>query len=76
MKKIERQVLHHCFDKAKEFRKLQENDKARDYLDMGIGFCAAKKEDGMNGEDLIEGVKINLWLERFWMKLENWNLML
>ena len=62
MKKIERQVLHHCFDKAKEFRKLQENDKARDYLDMGIGFCAAKKEDGMN--------------ERFWMKLENWNLML
>ena len=43
---------------------------------MGIGFCASKKEKGMNGEDLIEGVKINLWLERFWMKLENWNLML
>ena len=28
------------------------------------------------GEDLIEGVKINLWLERFWMFLENKNLML
>jgi len=76
MKKIERQVLHHCFDKAKEFRTLGNDDKARDYLDMGIGFCASKKGEGMKGEDLIEGVKINLWLERFWMKLENWDLML
>jgi hypothetical protein len=30
----------------------------------------------MQGEDLIEGVKINLWLERFWMFLENKNLLL
>lgn len=73
---IKRQILHNCFEKAKEFRTLGNNDKARDYLDMGIGFCAAKKEEGMDGEDLIEGVRINLWLERFWMKLENWNLML
>jgi len=76
MSKIKKQVLHYCFDKAKEFRTLGENDKARDYLDMGIGFCASKKEEGMDGNDFIEGVKINLWLERFWMKLENWNLML
>lgn len=74
--KIEKQVLHHCFDKAKEFYKLGELDKARDYCDMGIGYVATKKEDGWDGEDLIEGVKINLWLERFWMKLENWGLML
>ena len=76
MVKIERQVLHHCYDQAKEFYKLGDKNKARDYLDMGIGFCATKKESGMSGEDLIEGVRINLWLERFWMKLENWNLML
>jgi hypothetical protein len=43
---------------------------------MGIGYVAAKKEDGWDGEDLIEDVKINLWLERFWMFLENKNLML
>jgi hypothetical protein len=43
---------------------------------MGIGYVAAKKEDGADGEDLIEGVRINLWLERFWMFLENKNLML
>ena len=76
MAKIERQVLHHCLDKAKEFYKLGDNDKARDYCDMGIGYVAAKKESGWDGEDLIENVKINLWLERFWMFLENNNLML
>ena len=76
MVKIERQVLHHCLDKAKEFYKLGDNDKARDYCDMGIGYVAAKKKSGWNGEDLIENVKINLWLERFWMFLENKNLML
>jgi len=76
MAKIKRQVLHNCFDKAKEFRKLGDNDKARDYLDMGIAYVAGKKENGMDGEELLEDVKINLWLERFWMKLENWNLML
>jgi hypothetical protein len=76
MVKIERQVLHHCLDKAKEFYKLGDNDKARDYCDMGIGYVATKKESGWDGEDLIENVKINLWLERFWMFLENKNLML
>jgi len=43
---------------------------------MGIGYVAAEKEGGWDGEDLIEDVKINLWLERFWMFLENKNLML
>ena len=76
MAKIEKQVLHHCLDKAKEFFKLGEKDKARDYCDMGIGYVASKKEMGADGEDLLEDVKINLWLERFWMFLENKNLML
>lgn len=74
--KVEKQVLHHCFDKAKEFYKLGDKDKTRDYLDLGIARVAHMKEDGYDGEDLVEGVKINLWLERFWMKLENWGLML
>lgn len=74
--KVQRQILHNCLDKAKEFIILGERDKARDYCDMGIGFCASKKESGMGGEEEIEGVKINLWLERFWMFLENKNLLL
>ena len=53
-----------------------ERNKARDYCDMGIAYVAGKKENGMSGDDLIEDVKINLWLERFWMFLENKNLML
>ena len=43
---------------------------------MGIGYVANKKEQGFEGDDLIEDVRINLWLERFWMFLENKNLML
>ena len=73
---IERQTLHYCFDQAKEMFKLGKQDKARDYCDMGIAYVAQKKEDGASGEDLIENVKINLWLERFWMLLENNKLML
>lgn len=76
MKVINKQILHHCLDQAKTFYKLGEQDKARDYCDMGIAYVAGKKENGMDGEDLIEDVKINLWLERFWMFLENKNLML
>ena len=74
--KAKKQVLTHCLTQAKEFYKLGDRDKARDYCDMGIGFVAAKKSNGWDGEDLIEDVKINLWLERFWMFLENKNLLL
>ena len=45
--KVERQVLHYCLDKAKEFIKLGERDKARDYCDMGIAYVAGKKENGI-----------------------------
>ena len=76
MAKVEKQVLHYCLDQAKSFYKLGERDKARDYCDMGIAYVAGKKETGMDGEELLEDVKINLWLERFWMFLENKQLML
>jgi len=74
--KVERQTLHYCLSKAKEHYKSGEKNKSRDYLDMGIAYVATKKQEGYDGEDLIEDVKVNLWLERFWMKLENWGLLL
>ena len=44
---------------------------------MGIAYVTDKKiNEDMEGNDLIEDVKINLWLERFWMFLENKNLLL
>ena len=73
---IEKQVLHHCFTKAKELYKQGDKDKARDYCDMGIAFVANKRIDGYGAKDKIEDVKVELWLERFWMFLENKNLML
>jgi len=77
MAKAEKQVLHHCFAQAKEQFKLGNRDKSRDYADMGIAYVAGKKEkEGYGAKDLIEDVRVELWLERFWMHLENKNLML
>ena len=75
--KIEKQILHHCLDKAKEFHKLGEPNKARDYCDMGIAYVAGKREKkDLQAKDLLEGVRVELWLERFWMFLENKKLLL
>jgi len=76
MPKVEKQVLHHCYDQAKINYKNKDLDKARDYLDYMIAFVANKKIEGMGAKDEIEDVRIELWLERAWTKLENWNLML
>mgnify|MGYP000063687364 FL=1 len=74
--KVEKQILHHCQIKAKEYLKAGERDKARDYCDMGIAYTASRRSNGMTDKDEVEGVRIELWLERFWMFLENNNLML
>ena len=73
---VEKQILHNCFDKAKLNLEIGDRDKARDYLDMMIGFVAAKRSNGLQAKDKIEGVRVELWLERAWMTLENNNLML
>ena len=75
--KPKKQVLHYCFAKAKEFIKLGDRDKARDYCDMGIAYVAGKREkNDLQAKDLLEGVRVELWLERFWMFLENKGLLL
>ena len=63
-------------DRAKECYRLGEPDKARDYCDMGIAFVREKRSAGALAKDKIEGVRVELWLERFWMFLENKKLML
>ena len=74
--KLQRQVLHNCFASAKENFKNGNRDKARDFIDYGIGFVAAKRRAGYKIDDTIEDVRVGLWLERFWNFLENNNLML
>ena len=73
---IQRQILHNCLDKTKHFITLGERDKSRDYCDMGIAFVAEKRIEGYGAKDTIEDVRVELWLERFWMFLENNDLML
>jgi hypothetical protein len=43
---------------------------------MGIAFIREKRSEGFKAKDELEGVRVELWLERFWMFLENKNLML
>lgn len=73
---IQRQILHNCLDKAKHFLILGERDKSRDFCDRGIAFVAEKRIEGYGAKDTIEDVRVELWLERFWMFLENNDLML
>ena len=73
----EKSVLHHCFAQAKEMYAQGNKNKARDYCDMGIAYVAGKREKkDLQAKDLLEGVRVELWLERFWMFLENKQLLL
>tara|TARA_R110000803_G_scaffold23343_2_gene57386 strand:- start:3307 stop:3540 length:234 start_codon:yes stop_codon:yes gene_type:complete len=74
--KNQRQVLHHCYAQAKEMIKAGEMDDARDYFDRMIGFTAEKRIEGYGAKDLIEGIRVELWLERAWLGLENNGLLL
>jgi hypothetical protein len=74
--KVERQILHHCLAQAKSKYKSGDKDLARDFADMGIGYVASKRHNGMGAKEKVEGVRIELWLERFWNFLENKGLLL
>lgn len=69
-------TLTECFKKAKQYYKNGESDKARDYCDMGIAYIREKRNQGMQANELLENVRLDLWLERFWMFLENKKLLL
>ena len=69
-------TLTECFSKAKKYYKDGEHDKARDYCDMGIAYIREKRSQGMQANELLENVRLDLWLERFWMFLENKKLLL
>jgi len=74
--KIKKQILHHCLDQAKENYKLGNKNISRDWCDRGIAFVAEKRIEGYKAKDTIEDIKVELWLERFWMFLENKDLLL
>jgi hypothetical protein len=73
---MEKQILHTCLYKAKQAFKSGDTESARDFCDLGIAYIAERRLEGFKSEDVIEDTKIDLWLERFWMFLENKNLLL
>jgi hypothetical protein len=69
--------LKELFKLAKQNLKQGELNKARDLIDFGILRIAQFKElDDLKDDDSIEGVKVDLWLTRFWVFLENNELIL
>ena len=43
---------------------------------MVSDYVREKRIEGYDAKDEIEDIRVELWLERFWMFLENKNLML
>jgi hypothetical protein len=73
---MEKQILHTYFYKAKQSYKNDNLEFARDFCDLGIAYLASKRNEGHSPDDLIEGIKLDLWLSRFWCFLEDKNLLL
>ena len=65
-----------CYTECRQAQSEGNHDTARDLADMGILKVAQAREEGMGVDDLIDDVRVGLWLERFWYFLENNNLML
>jgi hypothetical protein len=61
---------------AKQLLTEGKRDEARDVLDFGIIKIAEVKMGGKTDNDLLDGVRIGLLLERFWHFLENNDLLL
>ena len=55
---------------ARQFIKEGKLTEAEQSLDLGIILMAQAYEKGIRDKDLIEGVKREVWLERFWISIE------
>lgn len=57
---------------ARQFIKEGKLTEAEQSLDLGIILMAQAYEKGIRDKDLIEGVKREVWLERFWISIEKY----
>lgn len=74
-KKDEKYILTDCLYKVKQAIKSKEWEKATDLADLGIVYTLIYKDNGVEEEEEVEGVKLSLWKNRFWGILENNNLL-
>ena len=68
-------TISDCYEQAREALALGNKDKARDLADYGIVKVAEVRGGGAGVDDVIDDVRVGLWLERFWYFLENNNLL-
>lgn len=75
---MENQIgLKELYKQARQALKQGNEDLARNNADFGILRIAEAKEQGnITDDEVIEGITVDLWLTRFWVFLENNNLLL
>ena len=69
-------TVYDCYEQARKALDEGDRDKARDLADFGIVKVASARGEGLGVDDILDDVRIGLWLERFWYFLENNKLML
>ena len=57
---------------ARQFIKDGKLEEAEQALDLGIAYMAQAQKQGVKYKDLIECVKREVWLERFWVSTEKY----
>jgi hypothetical protein len=57
--------------KARKLLKEEQFEQAEQTLDLGIALVAHFTLEGLMDKDLLEGVKMETWKERFWVATEN-----
>lgn len=75
---MENQIgLKELYKQARQALKQGNEDLARNSADFGIlRIAEAKEQDNITDDEVIEGITVDLWLTRFWVFLENNNLLL
>ena len=63
--------LTKTWNEARKFLKEEKLEQAQDALDTGIMYLSHYSLKGIGDKELIEGVKKEVWYERFWISLEN-----
>lgn len=71
-------LLTNGYERARNLVNEGKLDEARDVADYCIAVIGTERfENGATAEDTLDGVRIGLWLERFWINiLEKNGLML
>jgi hypothetical protein len=57
---------------VRELIKTKQLEKAEQVLDKGILLLTQSTINGYGDKDLLEGVKMEVWKERFWVTTENY----